>query len=832
MMADQWAQIERLFETALEQPPQFREAWLAEACLDPGLRHEVAQMLSAREQVAHFLEEPAHVFAESLLANDEATKPRRVGPYRLLSEISRGGMGVVYLAERADGQYEQQVAVKVLRRILFAGELHRRFLAERQILASLKHPNIARLLDGGVTEEGQPYFVMEYVEGLSIDAFCRTHSLSLEDRLRLFITVCEAVRYAHQKLIVHRDLKPMNILVAQDGRVKLLDFGIAKLLDAEAAASATQTGMHLMTPEYASPEQVSGAPISTASDVYQLGLLLYELLVGQPAVAFETRALAEIARVVCQEEPLPPSQAVDGKEGSIRPKRLRGELDAMVTNALRKEPERRYASAGLLAEDLQRYLDGRPVQAHADTLGYRLRTFVRRNKAVVTAGVLVVLLLMGYAATVSIQARTIAAERNRTQASVVQAERVQAFLIGLFEQADPGKANRNIEAALTVLEPAAATIATELAGEPEVQADLYLTLGQIYFRLARPDLAEPMLRQALGVRRTFYGEPHEDVAEALHALGRLHMSGTKHDLDSARTYFREATAMRKAVHPGDDAGLARSMLQWARLLPHDHPDKQHRKQEVFAMYERLNGRHSIAWADALHEYYVFGFGTRDEEEVLNAFTEVLSIYEEELGMHLKTATVMHNLGLALGEHTEEGMERLLRSVEIAREAVGLQHPRASTMAGNVGATLHEQGRFVEADTVLAEVVLARRKTMPGSYGLSWALTWHGRNLLALGHLKSAEEVLREAHTLRQQLAPEKAMCDRAQRFLGHALARREKYREGARLLEESYAQCADAWGADSSAVRQTLEGLIALYDAWGRPDVATGYRATLDSLAF
>lgn len=833
MAPDRWTEILALYESALKQPLDVREAWLETACADADLRREITRMLAVGEKADGFLEGSTHAIVESLLADARENRERHFGAFRLLSEISRGGMSVVHLAERVDGQYQQHVAVKVLRRVLGSGEMHRRFLTERQILASLTHPNIARLLDGGVSDGGRPYIVMTYVTGSPITSYCREQRLPLQERLRLFITVCDAVHYAHQKLIVHRDLKPANIFVDERGQVKLLDFGIAKLLQPETASGSapeTRPGTHLMTPEYASPEQVSGGSITTASDVYQLGLLLYELLTGRRAHELDTGSLTEIARVVCMEEPVPPSQARGVPPDGIRHRMLRGDLDAVVMTALRKHPERRYASADQMAEDVRRYLVGMPVRAHADSAAYRLGKIVRRNKAAVVAGVLAALLIIGYALTATLQFRTIAAERNRAQAATVRAERVQDFLLDLFEQADPhpSKTNQNIEAALTVLEPAEARLALALAEEPEVQADLLHTLGRIYRGLGRRDKAEPMLRRALALRRNIYGDLNEDVASTLHVYGALKFNAG--EMDSARTLIGEAAQIRRAIHPGDHPGLAASLLQRARLMPHDHAGKHPLKDEALAMYERLYGSRSVELAEALHEYYVLGLGTRDADEFYAAMRDVLSIYEERLGLHLSTATVMHNLGLAVGEHSEEGLDLVLRSVDIAQEAVGLQHPLTNNMAINAGATLHELGRYAEADTLLREGVAARRKTMPGSTGLGWSLTWHGRNLKALGRLDEAEAALREAHALSQSFYPETFRCRRPQLFLGRCLALQGKYADAAELLEASYAHCGGTWKDDHATQRVALESLIALATAQGNNADADWYRADLDGI--
>ena len=370
----------------------------------------------------------AEDFERRLTEDEIPHKPWRLGNYEILRELGRGGMGVVLLARRADAEYEKRVAIKLIKRGMDSDAVLERFRAERQILAGFDHPNIARLFDGGTTEEGLPYFVMEYVEGLPIDEYCRQHALSLPERLNLFRAICAAVSYAHRHLVVHRDIKRTNILVTADGVPKLLDFGIAKILQQDDGAQpvmATMTGMRLMTPEYASPEQVRGDAVTTATDVYSLGVVLYELLTGRFPYRFTTRASRDVERAITEQEPARPSTAIAGDKNPQsaipNPKSLKGDLDNIVLMALRKEPMRRYQSAEQLSEDIRRHVEARPVLARNDTVGYRTAKFVRRNKAVMAAAALVFLSLLG-----GIIATTWEARKARAQERVAKSQEVIA----------------------------------------------------------------------------------------------------------------------------------------------------------------------------------------------------------------------------------------------------------------------------------------------------------------------------------------------------------------------------------------------------------------------
>jgi eukaryotic-like serine/threonine-protein kinase len=424
-----WERLNEVFHAAVELAPEQRAGFLDYACShDPGLRAEVERLVAAHERAGRFIEAPAIAEAGPWLA--ESSKPlsagHRVGPYRVVREIGRGGMGAVYLAERADGQFEQQVALKLIKRGMDTDLVLQRFRAERQILASLDHPNIARLLDGGTTDEGRPYFVMEYMEGEPLDEYADARRLSIPERLRLFLTVCGAVAYAHQRRVVHRDIKPLNILVTRQGVPKLLDFGIAKVLHPGAdEPTSSITGFGLLTPEYASPEQVEGRHATEVSDVYSLGVVLYEVLTGHSPYRSKSHEPADVVEAVRTTDPVPPSAAVvrggaeedtrrrpglardraaaTGAGSTIRlSRRLRGDLDTIVLMALRKEPARRYQSVEQLAEDIRRHLEGLPVRARRDSVRYRAGKFLRRNRASIAAaalaGVLVLLLVAGFVA--------------------------------------------------------------------------------------------------------------------------------------------------------------------------------------------------------------------------------------------------------------------------------------------------------------------------------------------------------------------------------------------------------------------------------------------------
>src|SRR5436309_7398599 len=397
--SERWKRVEAVFEQVLELPQDQRAAFLQENCTsDAEVRREVESLLNSHERAGNFIDQPSLFFADDTLRDNGSTlqAAELIGSYRIVRELGRGGMGAVYLAERADEQYKKRVAIKLIKRGMDTDAVLRHFRNERQILAGFDHPNIARLFDGGTTADGLPYFVMEYVEGLRIAQYCDRHHLSINERLQLFREVCAAVSYAHRHTVIHRDIKMSNILVTSEGTPNLLDFGIAKILHPGGGAEAlmTMTGVRPMTPEYASPEQVRGEPVTTASDVYSLGIVLYELLVGRSPYRFTSRSPLDLAREITDTEPPRPSTSARGKDLKLDPtgirnsKVLKGDIDNILLMALRKEPDRRYQSVEQFSEDIHRHLGNRPVLARKDTVRYRAAKFIQRNKLAVAAALL------------------------------------------------------------------------------------------------------------------------------------------------------------------------------------------------------------------------------------------------------------------------------------------------------------------------------------------------------------------------------------------------------------------------------------------------------------
>lgn len=863
---ERWQQIRSVFERALEVPPEARPALLAELCAgDDALRSEIDRLLAADARAHRLLEAPVGEFAPALLDEIARESPdgpgmagRRLGAYRLLRGVGRGGMGTVYLAERADGQFEQRVAVKLLRRGLDTDDLLQRFLAERQILASLNHPNIARLLDGGATEDGRPYLVMEYVEGRPIDVYCDESRLAVRERLEHFLTVAEALRHAHRNLVVHRDLKPSNILVSRAGEVKLLDFGIAKLLAEGEQGSGTgpytRAGTLPMTPEYATPEHVKGESVTAASDIYQLGLLLYELLTGRRAHALTGRTPGEIERVICEEEPPRPSTVVtravraptpniDGTRSAeslararrttpdrLR-KRLRGDLDAIVLQALRREPERRYSSVEALLEDVRRHLARRPVRARGESRAYRARKFVRRNRWGVAAVAVVLSLLAGYAVTISVQAGQIRAALAVAELERAKAEEVSGFLMGLFEATRPERA-RGEEVTAQDLLAQGVERAEELGDAPEVRARMLAVIGKTYHRLGMYDEAQELYERSLALRQEHLGPTDAQIAEGLNDLGVLLKD--RADYAAAEPLLRRAIAMRREVLGDEHVDLAVSLDELGRLLDArgDHAGAEPLFREGLAMRRRLLGNEHHETASSLNSVGLVLRVQGDTEGAEPLFREALAIYRTLYGEdHPWVATLKNNLALVLIDRQDlaSAEDLLLEALEFDRAALEANHPTVLIRMNHLGTVYREQERYEEADSLIGQAARMGRPVFGDQHPrLASFLLNHGRVFLGRGEAGQAEPILGEALEILQAALPEGDWrIAEAEGWLGQAVAQLGRYDEAEPLVLESFVTLEGRWGAGDPRTRVALERVLAFYDAWGRPDEAERYGSLL-----
>ncbi len=748
----------------------------------------------------------------------------RAGAYRLVEHIASGGMGVVYLAERDDGQVRHQAAVKILRRGLDAEDQVKRFMSERQILAQLEHPNIARLLDAGVTDDHRPYFVMEYVQGEHIDAYCDGRGLGVRERVALIRDVALAVDYAHRNLVVHRDLKPSNILVTADAQVKLLDFGVAKLLDVDPEATTmTGPGVRLMTPGYASPEQVTGDRITTATDVYVLGLLLYELLTGGRAQNTDGLALAEIEELVVHGDVPRPSDAATlqtraekaagrgapdpaevARARGTTPGRLRsllrGDLDRIVAVALRKEPERRYPSAQAMADDLQRFLDGEPIQARRDSAVYRVGKFVRRRWPMVAAAAVFLAMLVIYAVTVSIQARQIARERDRARASQAQAEAVTAYLVQMFQASDPSEARGDTLTARELLDAGVKRV-EELGAQPEVQAQLLDVMGRVYQSLGRFEQAHDLLARSLQVRRRVHGEVHGGVAEAWTHLGDL--SSMRGRYDEAEAQLRKALAIHEVTHGRESAESATDLHQLGAVLV-DKGDREQGKalfEEALAIRRRVLPPDHLDIAESLSGLAYAAASVGDFAEMERRHAEALALLRQKLpSPHPRLALGLNNLAAAVesrGRYDEAA--RLHReALAMRRVLFGDEHPAVANSLNNLTTTFIRQGKLDDAEPLAREVIAIRKRLLgPGHPSTGTALNNLAVLLFRAGRPADAVPVMQEARTAaRTRLAEDHPLVLTIDASLATMIAAQGKDREAEDLFKTTLARGVATLGPD------------------------------------
>lgn len=803
-----WRELRALLERALEVSPEERRALLAElAARDPARAAELEELLRADAAEGS----PLDAGAGALLAGlgEEGAAPagaaggrapltgRRLGAWRLGELLGQGGMGAVYAARRVEGEFEQEAAVKVLRASADSPELRARFRRERQLLASLGHPAIARLLDGGV-EDGELWFALERVEGVPITAHARARGLTVSERLTLFLAVCDAVEAAHRRLVVHRDLKPSNILVTAAGEVKLLDFGIAKLLEGDEGEALTRSEARPLTPRYAAPEQILGAPPTTGMDVYALGVVLYELLTGSLPHDRSTASPVALARELERETVAPPSRRVlTGDEAGRRlARRLTGDLDAILLRALRPEPERRYASVAELTNDLRLHLAGRPVGARGGAWRYRAGSFVRRHRLAVLAATLVVAALVAGLGVAAWQARIARVERDRARVEAAKATEVARFMTRLFHQADPARARGASLTAREVLAAGGERVEQDLAGQPEIQATLLLAIGSVERDLGLYAEAAPRLERALALRERSFGAGSLEVAEALHELGQLDRYFDR--LEEGRARLELALALRETALGPDHLEVARTLSALGVV--------QRYAGEIEA--SRASFERALAIADR--------FGQEDDEtgrwwnslglvlSDLGAYAEAEPVFHRSLEVLERSAgpgnpllaLPLDNLGMLL--RTQERFEEALPLLERARTLVettwGPDHVQFGTALNSLGVLLGNLDRCAEAVELLARAADVYGRALGSEHRfVAWPLVAEGDCRLALGEPETALALFERAASIRlAALGAEHAehalalgRIGLAEQALGRTAAAERRFREALAILRRT-----------------------------------------------
>jgi serine/threonine-protein kinase len=862
-----WQKIEEILDVALESDPARWPDVLSEHCNgDVELRREVESLLARLDTAKQFLDSPPAALAAAYVAESGDTTDtdhnvgRRIGPYQLGRQIGHGGMSRVYLADRADGDFEQQVTVKLLRAGMDSPSDLERFRLERQILARLNHPNVAKLLDGGVTADGVPYLVMEYVEGETVDRYCNRRQLDVKERLALFLTILDATQYAHRNLVIHRDLKPANILVTTDGVVKLLDFGLAKMLeiDATSADAMTGTAQRWMTPEYAAPEQIRGEPASTLTDVYQLGAVLFELLTGSLPFGRRGRSAYELERAILNDDPAPPS--------------LGGDLDAIILKALQKEPENRYASVDAFADDIRRHLSSHPVHARAPSAAYRAQRYLRRHRIeVIAASGIALTLIIGSIVSFTSARRAVAA-RERAESASNESEAVTTFLLDLFKANAPDEPRTDSITARELLRRGVAR-AELLQGQPDVQARLFETTGRINQRLGHYAEGQALIERALAVRRSAHGTLSPDVANTLiivsegyQRIGRVSAADSaarealaiqerilgsddaaiattldqlasvdlyRGDVDAAASHFRRSLDVRRRVLGANDTLTALSHLSYGSLLARTGhaSDAEREFREALAIYTRAHGlNHAQVAQSMLQIAYLISEDSARWNEAEPLYRKALAIRRKVYGdQNLWVANALHDFSEFLSSRGENE-----RAIALAREyltimqrAYGNNHSAVAFAMNRLAAILFHAGQLDEAEKLFANATdMERRVRGPNHANVGGHEVEFSRLLIARGKLDTADVLLRDAIRIREMIAgPRDPNTAIARGLRGVILMRRRNYpsadstlRDAIRILERTTTR-------EYPEMRELYGWLADLSEARSRPEEARRYRA-------
>ena len=865
----QWNKVQALFHQAIERPAEERRAYLEAECDEPDIIAQVLALIEQDGDTNALLGGSLGDVARSVLSEPEAV-PRTIGAYRVLRQIGEGGMGVVFLGERED--LGSQATIKVLRDATLSPARRERFEQEEQLLAGLHHPSIAQLYDADVLPDGTPYFVMEYVEGRPITDYCDEKAHGIRERLRLFRSVCQAVAYAHRHLVVHRDLKPSNILVGEENGkpvVKLLDFGIAKSIERlDEPAEQTRTGLRLMTPAYAAPEQLSGAAVGVHTDVYALGVLLYQLLSG--SLPFDLTGLTpgQAEMLILDGEPERPSvraanHAVATEDPLSTGRRSWADLDVLCLKAMNKEPERRYETAEALIRDIDHFLAREPLDARPDTFGYKASKFLRRNRRAVGATALVGVALIVLSAFYAVR---LAEERSVAENEADKAEQVSDYLISLFEAGDPYGADSFSVAAL--LEQGVEQ-AESLADQPAVQAQMLDVLGRVYILLSEYERADSLLGRALNLRRE-YGEPlevaetlinqgelfiymaendraaqatrealalreqhlpaaHPDIATALDNLGII--IGREGDHETAESFLRRSLLIRRALYdePHEDLGYSLNNLAVNLYRQRDYVAAERYYREAIEVDRAVFGPGHASVATGLAN---LGKLLEEQEHYAAAeslLTEALQIRRATLGEdHYETALSLSQLGRLLQVKGDlDRAEGMLREALARRERIlGPDHTGTTTTRNHLAITLQRQGNFQAAEPLLEQVLQAYREN-PGED--HWFTGVAHCNLAELYHLTGRANESEDAYRtglaiLREALPNDHHVLAYNESRFGATLAARSNFAEAETLLLDGLQKLRAHHGPNSRDSQDAADRIVELYEAWGKPEEAAEYR--------
>jgi len=875
MDSTRWERIQSLFHDVADLPEPEQRAFLKTACgEDEGLVADVLALVEEDARGTSLLDHDLSHIARHVLDDElpNSLPVKEFGPYRIMELLGEGGMGVVYLAERPD--LGNLVAIKILRDAWLSPARRERFTSEQRTLAQLNHPSIARLYDADTLADGTPWFVMEYVEGVPITEYCRTHNSTVEERLRMFRAVCEAVQYAHQHAVIHRDLKPSNIFVKSDGTVRLLDFGIAKQIETlDASADQTQTALRLMTPAYAAPEQIRGDRLGIHTDVYSLGVVLYELLAGRLPFDLSKRTPAEAETVIVESEPEKPSDVKTADESAPRfpgiSKASWADLDVLVLTAMHKDPERRYRSVEALIRDVDHYLNGEPLEARPDSLRYRLGKFARRNQRSVAASALVLVVIVGLVIFFTVR---LARARNAALAEAARTERVQRFMMNLFQGGDESVGPSGDLRVITMVDRGVRE-AQALNTEPKVQAELYQTLGSIYNQLGKLDQADQLLSLALDRRKALFGPDAPEVAESLVTLGLLRGDQAQYEdeeklvrqgldidkrllppthpalgkatyalgraLDQRGEYDQAIPVLEEAVRiqsapGGSTADLIVSLGELANTQFYlGHYDiSESLNQRALAMDRQLYGDRHPNVAEDMVNLGAIQYERGNYKEAEKYDREALDIIRSFFGTdHPETASLMTMLGRALvaQDRLSEASDMLHQALGVEERVYGKVHPRVASTVSDLGKIAQRQGRLDEAQQDFSRMADIYRTVYNGKhYYIGVALSNLAGVYVEEKNYAQAERLFQEALSMyAKTLSLDHQLVGIARIRFGRPLLRERRYTEAEAQSRGGYEILMKQTNPPPNWLNDARADLAEEYEAMKQPDKAAKFRAEI-----
>ncbi len=850
-----WSDIKTIFYEAISLDESQRESFVNKVCKTPEIKQEVLSLLSAHNNSENYLEQSV-VVLDPVKENISFFIGKLFGKYKIVKLIARGGMGLVYLGQR-DDEVKQQAAVKIIGPGFVTESVLKRFRNERQTLANLNHPNISKLLDAGITDDGIQFLVMEYIDGIPVDEYCDKNNLTIKERMKLFLKIASVVQYAHHNLVIHRDLKPSNILVTSDGEPKLLDFGIAKILDKDGSENDKLTikGIANFTPEYASPEQVMGESITTASDVYSLGIVLYKLLTGHNPYKISSSLPTNVKQVVTKTEPPKPSDIIyktferksfdeviritpesvsKTREGSIEKlhKKLSGDIDNIVSMSIRKEPERRYPSIDLFAEDIERYLNDQPVSAHKDSFKYKAGKFFRRNKGpVITGSVIAILIMLGIAGIIW-QSHLTAIERDNAKLEARKANEIKSFLLNMISSPDPGEDGKDVKM-IDVIHKAAGSLSTELQGQKQIEAEIRTLIGNTYLNLGIYDSAAVELNKALKINNKIFGERSLEAAKSIKDLGQVyHYEG---DFETAEKLYLQSLDLYKSMGDKPSLELAKILDLYATLLS----DKgEYEKSEgitfdALKMAESINGPEDndvLTIKNNLATAYNYD-GKLDKADSL--YRICLSTYRKKFGnVHIRVSSLLNNLAFIYiykKEH-HKALPLLEESVDIKKKVLGEDHPDLILAYSNLGSTYFNDNQFDKAEKIMKlSVEVGLKNFDENNENLSRSYMWYGRVLAADGKTDNGILYLKKAYFIRKKdFGQKNKLTLTAEITLAKVLLNAGKLEKAENHLLQCYKISNEYLGRSDKVTQSAVTTLIELYTKSGRKDKAELYNNILD----